>query len=628
MLFMHNEINFKDLANNNGSFKKELNKIDSNILYLEFKEINGEYKTKIVNLTDGVTDGSSFNLKKFNSNIELADKDFLLDLKELVEENHKSTMGDLTSILKSIDKASILGSSFYAGKDSIGNNAVGGVKGYGTQTLIFSYIKFDKDFEFKKILNIAPTLKKYKEAYKKDKKFEFNANIVFDNELFLKTIENIDKIELSELTSLSLKNNKLNLAEAPTLIICNISGLRDKYIVRDEVKNIKAYFEEVINDSSIFHENCTCRNCNKQFDKLNKESKFEYYKEYIDLKSDAKEMNRFNLDDVSSSREDDSLIICKNCKDIIEANNTILGKYKFVLLKDIIRNEQVTKDILKHTYKNIVELLNSEVNNSGYLYRIEKGNGDIYNIVYDLDLTSKNKLTSKEISRNYLTINMFLGRIGSISEKQQYISRYSFLFNHYIEDAKKRDLLVDQFFKHHLDYYLNGTKLPLYVFNSFLKRVDMDFRFFKKNYFDLYIKLTKEGEQNMNIKTDLNIKLSQIEKGETQLSLTDEELIVLTGRLVSYLNNKSKKSEKSLTYLNLGSYGTLQLKRILENYLLKYGHEISANQSKFKMAISYALSNLGNSKLKKTELKTLFLVGALANAKEIELTQTKGKENE
>ncbi len=149
MIFLHNEIDFTKLALNNPELKKEFKTLDSNIVYVEFKEINGDYKTKIVNLTQDVfnEEFKTFDLNKFNENIALANSDFLLDLKEKVNQISEETANNSSDILKLLNKSTFFADSFYLNKQNSGNNSLGGVAGYGTFNYLLSY---SKDFNNKK----------------------------------------------------------------------------------------------------------------------------------------------------------------------------------------------------------------------------------------------------------------------------------------------------------------------------------------------------------------------------------------------------------------------------------------------------------------------------------------------
>ena len=652
MIFLHNEIDFTKLALNNPELKKEFKTLDSNIVYVEFKEINGDYKTKIVNLTQDVfnEEFKTFDLNKFNENIALANSDFLLDLKEKVNQISEETANNSSDILKFLNKSTFFADSFYLNKQNSGNNSLGGVAGYGTFNYLLSY---SKDFNNKKNDDIEedPNIESNKKQaiiskeifltnklfkiknisnLKQDDKKDFVDSLIYDKDKFDKAINNIDKLNLDLLYT----NEPLFNPSKPTIFIWNIDGIRESYIINQENENLLKYFDNIIFKDDTNLKNISCKCCLRKDYELEDNEIMSKYSRYITI-PEAKLISRFNLENVEES--DSSMFVCSTCKEKIKENNKILSEYKFILLKEKIGRNSEVEVIEKSFFKNIVELLNS--NDFGYVYKINNFD-NAYNFSHEFNYKSIQNLTIEQIKENYKTINSFLGKLSDIKEeKHYYIGKYSFLANHYIEDKKKKIFEIDKFFNHFMNYYLNGKKLELNVFVSlldelYLKNImssnseKLNIDFFKKNYFNFLVKLTNIGVNNMSIKSDLKTKLINLENG-VKLDLSNEETIVLAGRVLGYLNSKSKQENKSLDYIaNIKNFNVSNLTRILNLTFLKYASAIGENQIKLRASISHLLENLKDVKLNKLAIETLFLIGVLADKDEIKLIKENKKEGE
>lgn len=629
MIFIHNEIDLARLSIENIDLKKERKTLDANIIYIEFKNLNGNYETKIIDLTKDIfnEEFKTFDLNKFNENIDNANSEFLFDLKLNVNKISEENANNSSDLISYLNKSTFFGSSFYLSKDQIGNQSIGGNSpGYGTVNYILSYIKnFDKNptldvFQSNRLFNIK---KFFKSFLKKDKEldFIFANSLLKDKELFIKTIENIEFLNLDLLFDKELVFD----FSKPTMFIWNIDGIRNQYIINNEVDNIKNYYNTIIYNDNLDLSNVSCKCCLRKDVDLEKNEIMSKYSEYVNI-ANTKLVSKFNLEDIE--KNDFSLIVCSTCKEKIKKNNNILEQYKFLLLKEKIGRNSEIEVIDKSYYKNSVELLNS--NEFGYLYKINKFD-NVYNFSYEFDYKSNNNLSLEEIKQNYLTINTFLGKLENLENKHLYIAKYSFLMNHYTEDKKIKIFEIDKYFNHFMNFYLNGNKLNLNVFVSllnelYLKKIlnkSLNIKFFKDKYFELLIKLTTIGEKNMGIKENINYKLEKLELENKQLELLDEEIIVLSGRILSYLNSKSKEKDKTLNYIgNIKNFSVENLNKILTMSLLKYASAIGNNQIKLKTSTSYILDKLRNIKMNKLEIETLFLIGALAEKNEIKLTKT------
>lgn len=652
MLHLHNLIDLNSLALNNEDLKVIKKDLDTNILYISFGKFNNDnFDTKIVNLTKNIINNDVFQLSEFNNNIKEANETFLNDLKNKVNELSINSHNNLSDLLLFLNKKTFYGTTFYLNQQNAGNNCPGGVPaGYGSPNCVLSYIACGKSktntndeeneesnidendivqsgIDFEKLKKIKLVLNKLINDKEKNEKILFIKKSIENYDLFKTTIQNIDLMNLNMLFNESEKKELLLDESKPLIIIWNIEGIRSEYNIENEVINIKNYFNSCVFNDFIENQNQVCKCCNRKLQELNEDEKFEKFTEYVNGSNDEKKINRFNLE---SFEEDLTLFVCTTCKNKIRDNNLILGNYKFVLLKDVetfFGNEQ---QIIKNNfYKNVVELINS--NDKGYLYKIDKEN-DSYNFSYLFNFKSNKNLTYDQIRENYFTINKFLSNSNNLNEKSLFVNKFSFLANHFA--IKGKILEIDKHFKEFMDFYLNGTKLSfktycyllniLYLnkFNSTHNEKDFNIDTFKENYFNFFVKLTKKGEDNMGIKDCINNKLEQLEINNIQLDLTNEEVVVLAGRIYGYLNNKSEKEDKKLSYLsNIKSHHKNNLLRYLDNAFNLYGYKIGENQIKFRQSYGYVIENLKNVSLQMDELKHFFMIGALSTNNEIKLTK-------
>ena len=118
--------------------------------------------------------------------------------------------------------------------------------------------------------------------------------------------------------------------------------------------------------------------------------------------------------------------------------------------------------------------------------------------------------------------------------------------------------------------------------------------------------LEYEGEK-MNIKQSLERieeKINELEK------LTNEEFFILSGQIIKYLLEKSKKSDKRADMIEpfLRAGKSKKLKQEIETLFFTYKHEIPLNFKKFNNALALTESCEINEKVKKDKL----LIGILS----------------
>ncbi len=118
--------------------------------------------------------------------------------------------------------------------------------------------------------------------------------------------------------------------------------------------------------------------------------------------------------------------------------------------------------------------------------------------------------------------------------------------------------------------------------------------------------LEYEGEK-MNIKESLENIEQKIENLE---ELNEEEFFVLSGQIIKYLLDKSKKSDKRADMIEpfLRATKSKKLKQEIETLFFTYKHEIPLNFKKFNNALALVEAYKSNEKVQKDKL----LVGILS----------------
>jgi len=114
-----------------------------------------------------------------------------------------------------------------------------------------------------------------------------------------------------------------------------------------------------------------------------------------------------------------------------------------------------------------------------------------------------------------------------------------------------------------------------------------------------------------------------------QVNIDQNEFWLLVGVIIKYLNNKSKKSDKTMDMVSsINTINHSSMVAYLNRLLRLYGHEISMKQSKFKAIFSFVIESLMNKTYEKTsETQTYVLSGILNNI--VQLTKTnEGVDNE
>jgi len=199
-------------------------------------------------------------------------------------------------------------------------------------------------------------------------------------------------------------------------------------------------------------------------------------------------------------------------------------------------------------------------------------------------------------------IILFLNSISSNSDNIYFY--FLSLFN-FLTDVSKSDLHFDKIIE--LEY--SNNKLKKYgVHNS------------------VYDNLTlKKGEKNMFEKhNEINNKLSIIDNVKNQLETIDfdfdnDSFWILYGRVLGYLNSKSKSENQNLDYLNnLRQISNKKLLNILQNSFFKYSYDIKENQIKFKIIYSFILEDLMHRKINENTLS--HILSGVLNNKIIKLT--------
>jgi len=128
-----------------------------------------------------------------------------------------------------------------------------------------------------------------------------------------------------------------------------------------------------------------------------------------------------------------------------------------------------------------------------------------------------------------------------------------------------------------------------------------------KEALNLKLSLLKYEGDEMDIKKSLQNIEQKIEELE---ELTSEEFFILSGQIIKYLLEKSKKSDKKADMIEpfLRAGKSRKLKQEIETLFFTYKHEIRLNFKKFNNALALVESYEENEKVQKDKL----LVGILS----------------
>ena len=134
--------------------------------------------------------------------------------------------------------------------------------------------------------------------------------------------------------------------------------------------------------------------------------------------------------------------------------------------------------------------------------------------------------------------------------------------------------------------------------------------FFKaKEVVNFYLSVKEYEGESMGIKQKLNELEKKVENLE---ELNDEEFFILSGQVIMYLLNKSKKSDKKADMIEpfLRAGKSKKLKQEIETLYFKYKHEIPLNFKKLNNAIALIMAY--DEDIRTSEYKDKLLLGLLS----------------
>ena len=134
--------------------------------------------------------------------------------------------------------------------------------------------------------------------------------------------------------------------------------------------------------------------------------------------------------------------------------------------------------------------------------------------------------------------------------------------------------------------------------------------FFKaKEVVNFYLSVKEYEGDSMDIKQKLNELKEKIKDFK---ELNDEEFFILSGQVIMYLLNKSKKSDKKADMIEpfLRAGKSKKLKQEIETLYFKYKHEIPLNFKKLNNAIALIMAY--DEDIKTSEYKDKLLLGLLS----------------
>lgn len=659
MLDLYKYIDLPSLKTELKKMKKGTNKEPNfNFIFVEYKTSG----IKIHDLFENCIENKEFNLSVFFENLNKFS--FLNTLKKEIKGMLGSNELDCyntETFLEEFTPGSILNVGMTRGLIQ-GNNSIGGATPMGPNFWLLpcGYFAKQKDKKMNfvgKFIDFFPTtfncdnetLSKKGASLKVINKIELNKKIYFNDDTLQQFIEKINSIKDNE------ELNKLDvlIKEKNILFISDYFGLLNKFSITDFQKNLVTYDKECVKTSVVSVDNNVCCKLCGTKDKLFIDETF--------VSNQNTNTHVFNLSQSTQKVGDDykyenhAFYFCEPCssktQDIIEALMVNSQLYISFDVDKLSKNVQFLKqlsDFDTNSYLSCVKSIVFKVHQDG----LNKTSLQFKQIFSIKNLDKKSAFQRKEYVQKLFNIPMNKSIYWWVDMIQNELNKKT---NEY--ELKKTMLLKNK--KSELyDYWLNNKQITKslfaalvsfyiqnrykfkegfisknnfeafpFIFNSLLK-ID-------ENYNTLYDTLTKkEGEENMFEKhKSLNEKLKEFEKynelDTIQVNIDQNEFWLLVGVIIKYLNNKSKKSDKTMDMVSsINTINHSSMVAYLNRLLRLYGHEISMKQSKFKAIFSFVIESLMNKTYEKTsETQTYVLSGILNNI--VQLTKTnEGVDNE
>jgi len=290
----------------------------------------------------------------------------------------------------------------------------------------------------------------------------------------------------------------------------------------------------------------------------------------------------------------------------------------FMVKKDEIFQIKELFDFLKYQ-KNILET--SATKHKNGIFLVKHSNNDQAEIV-DFDIVvNDSKLTKPFILKNYIFKNKEDEKI------EDFFTLFKKIDDIFYAGVLENNLFGDVYSKlpHTLQNLIYLTRDAMIALNKgeikpllkvnkkfaddfmlYYLRHDKEYK--AKEVLNLKLSLLKyEGDEIMNIKQTLRQIEQKIEELE---ELTSEEFFILSGQIIKYLLDKSKKSDKRADMIEpfLRAGKSRKLKQEIETLFFTYKHELPLNFKKFNNALALVESYDKNEKVQKDKL----LVGILS----------------
>ncbi len=295
-------------------------------------------------------------------------------------------------------------------------------------------------------------------------------------------------------------------------------------------------------------------------------------------------------------------------------------KLPYLVSKNEIFKIKELFDFLKYQ-KNYLEISPKPQEKKNGIFLIKHSNNDQSEII-DFDiLVNTNKLIKPFVLQNYVFKNKEDEKI------EDFFTLFKKIDDIFYAGVLENNLFGDVYSKlpHTLQNLIYLTRDAMIALNKgeikpllkvnkkfaddfmlYYLRHDKEYK--AKEVLNLKLSLLKyEGDEIMNIKQTLRQIEQKIEELE---ELTSEEFFILSGQIIKYLLDKSKKSDKRADMIEpfLRAGKSRKLKQEIETLFFTYKHELPLNFKKFNNALALVESYDKNEKVQKDKL----LVGILS----------------
>lgn len=598
MLNIYNEINPEDLTKKVFENTKML--IRANLVHIYFDN-NFNPKIEVISKADALTEDVLTHILNYTST-----KPFLRNLhNDLLEINTENGIrkDNVQKTLTYLSMKNLFGIDKKNAPLISGNNSIGGTPAFNTANISLIYMaSTNLDDKVNETIN-----KKMSFFLKKITEMVGETNLLLKKEGGAFTFEySVEDIKTFSTFVNMFNNNELNLefdlnledinTKEPLLIFFDFPGLESIYDIAKGKEIINEYIT-TLKIGKPDKENCICKVCLQ-----NKKSLYNM-KAFFAPNPD-KNIRNFNLIDKTQNQGGS---ICVECMNKIKDIDEILNESDNLYVDDISGEVFVTNSIFS-----ISEIKNRVNKIGGTIYKYKKVDGNALYPTFVRNYYLKSDLTSNEILENETFLKKILQNRDILEIKDIDVKGIK------NPEVKEMTMFIKNNFEIFKDFVLMNKKIPLYVFNELIRKHMTTKNLKEKGIFQV-INFDKEfileidkniGDLNMkSIILTTKEKINEFVKNDVPLELTDEEIVLLSGKLIRDLESLSEGKNKTLMSLKNVIKNNKGVMLKIQDLLNKYSHNLYDN--KRTEIPAKILAGLSDCNIKGNKFELLFNIGYL-----------------